>query len=515
VDRHSVASVAPDARHPAPEFILARFHALAHCVPMRLVHSVAASAALILSSVHAFAQAPVAPAPSASESAAPPAPAPEFKAPEVDDAYLKTVPEARVRIRSWDDALGWLRSRSTDLRIAMLEVVRAEAQTRVALAGALPTITGTANITENLIRNTQSYTDYSPLFSTPPGQPVSRSVTIPVATTYGGAITLTQPVLALRAWHAMGTTEALKEAARLSVEDRKRTIALAAASAVIGVVTAERVAEVNRVGLRASLERLQLTRRRAALGASNALDVLRAEQDAAQARSAIVQGDDALLRAREGLGLALGASHPVGVTRDISLDDIEVTARRTCAAAPNVDARADIRAARKQVDIGDRNVKDVWLQFAPTVNLVSRTDLYSEQLANNRHVAWSIAGVLTVPFWEGGARYGLLRDATAQRDEARVRLEAVRRGALIDVEQARRTVSVAENQLAVATQTRDLAKQQERLARLSFEMGKATSFELVDAGRGLRSAEINLAVAEFNVVEARIAAWLALAECTW
>ncbi len=401
------------------------------------------------------------------------------------------------------------------MQLAMLEVVRAEAQARVALAGALPTITGTANLTDNLLRKDITTYDTSPLFQTPPGAPVPVTRTIPTAITYGGGITLTQPLLAPRAWHAMGTAEVAKEAAALGVEDRKRTIALGAASAIISVVTAERVAEVNRVGLRSSLERLQLTRRRFALGASTALDVLRAEQDAAQARSAIVQGDDALLRAREALGLALGAGHPIGVEPTISLDDIQATARRTCAPQESVEQRADILAARKQVELGERNVRDVWLQFSPTVNFVSRTDFYSEQLANSRHVAWSIAGVLTIPIWEGGARYGYLRDATAQRDQARVRVDAARRGARIEVEQARRTVSVAENALTVGLQTRDLARQQEKLARTSFEIGKATSFELVDAGRQLRSAEINLAVAEFNLVEAKLAAWLALAKCSW
>ncbi|MBI5533751.1 MAG: TolC family protein [Deltaproteobacteria bacterium] len=484
---------------------------------MRISRSLPVAVLALLTGFAASAQIPppAPPVPAGSSSAEVPPPPAEFRPPEVSDAYLRPVPEAQERVGSWTDALTYLRARSTNLQLALLDVVRAEAQTRVALAGALPTITGTANVTENLLRSTQTSYDLSPVFQTPPGQPTPVSVTIPTATTYGGTISLTQPVLALRAWHAMGTAEAAVQAARMGVEDRKRTIALATASSIISVVTAERVADVNRVGLRAALERLQLTRRRAQLGAGNQLDVLRAEQDAAQARSSIVQGDDALLRAREGLGLALGVGYPVGVQRAISLDDLEATARRTCTTTNQVDSRADIRAARKQVELGERGIKDVWLQFAPTVNLVSRTDFYSEQLANARHVTWSVAGVLTVPLWDGGARYGLLRDATAQRDQARVRLEASRRTALIDVVQAKRAVEVTESQLQVARQTRDLAKQQERLARISFEIGKATSFELVDAGRQLRSAEINLAVAEFNVVQARIAAYLALAECVW
>ncbi len=458
---------------------------------------------------------PALPGPDASASSSAAVSAAPFSPPSVDDAYLRAVPEAQDRIGSWTQAVERLRARSTDMQLAMLEVVRAEAQARVALAGSLPTITGSANLTDNLLRKEITTYDTSPMLQTPPGAPIPVTTTIPAAVTYGGTLTLTQPLLALRAWHAKGTAEMAKDAARLGVLERKRTIALGAASAIVSVVTAERVAELNRVGLRGALERLQLTRRRFALGASNALDVLRVEQDAAQARGAIVQGDDALLRSREALGLALGVGHPVGVEREISLDDILATTRRMCEAQGSIEQRADILSARKQVELGERSIRDAELQYAPKINFVSRTDLYSERLANSRHVAWSIAGVLTVPIWDGGAREGYVREASVQRDQAVARAEAARRGARIEVEQARRAVTVAESALAVSRNTRDLAMQQEKLAKTSFEIGKATSFELVDAGRQLRAAEINLAVAEFNLVEAKLAAHLALAKCAW
>ena len=131
--------------------------------------------------------------------------------------------------------------------------MRAEAQARVALAGSLPTITGSANLTDNLLRKEITTYDTSPMLQTPPGAPIPVTTTIPTAVTYGGTLTLTQPLLALRAWHAKGTAEMAKDAARLGVQERKRTIALGAASAIVSLVTAERVAELNRVGLRGAL----------------------------------------------------------------------------------------------------------------------------------------------------------------------------------------------------------------------------------------------------------------------
>src|SRR5262249_30119663 len=158
--------------------------------------------------------------------------------------------------------------------------------------------------------------------------------------------------------------------------------------------TAERVSEINRIGLRAALDRALLAKRRMALGASNALDTVRADQDVAVARAAIVTGDESLRQARETLGLALGSTEPWGVPPGIDLNGVEASAKATCTSSPNLDDRADIAAARQASVVAKRNVDDVWLQFAPTVNLVSNLNASSTTFSNGTHETWTIAGVL-------------------------------------------------------------------------------------------------------------------------
>ena len=68
--------------------------------------------------------------------------------------------------------------------------------------------------------------------------------------------------------------------------------------------------------------------------------------------------------------------------------------------------------------------------------------------------------------------------------------------------------------LNVAKKSRDLAADVERLSRTSFEVGAGTSFDLVDASRRLREAELTLAVRELDLVQAKIAALLASSNCT-
>jgi outer membrane protein TolC len=428
---------------------------------------------------------------------------------EENDEMLQPIAPAPHVAASWDEALAELRSRSTDLRIALDEVDRSSAQWRSTLASSLPTLTGTGNVTWSLLR----------------GKPCDElgctQVLVPNAINYTATFTLSHPLVAPRAWHAAGTAKRAIDVAELSAEDVKRSLTLALANAIVSVVTAERISEINRVGLRAALDRLTLARRRVSLGAANALDTVRADQDVSVARSAVVSGDESLRQARETLGLALGSTEPWGVPVDINLNGVEASARNSCSGIGTLEERADFAAARGSLEIAKRNVVDAWLRQSPTVDVVSTFGLtdttgeYPQTFASGLHQMWSIAAVLTVPFYDGGLRYGLVRENRALVDESTQRLEALRRQANIELTQARRAVDVAEQNQRVAERARDLARETERLSRIAFQAGAGTSLDLIESGRQLREAEIQLALQEFGVVRARLAALIVLSQCHW
>ncbi len=441
------------------------------------------------------------PPPAATSTASGPSEVP--KPPSIDDPMLTPVPSPKRVVATWEETLGLVRSRSTDLKIAYDEVERAEAQSRIALAGTLPSLNGTLSATHQFLTN--SATD--PF--------TGRTVTSPTANVMNGNLTLVQPLFVPRIWYQMGTAHRAADAARLSVEDQKRNIALGVANAVLGVVTAERIAELNRVGLRNALERLDLTVRKKNLGAATGLDVLRAQQDAESARATLVNGDESLRQARESLGLALGFTEQVGVSPDIKLDGLEQSTTATCRAAQSLEERADIARARKNVEIAERGITDAKYQFSPTITAQSSLAATTADTGLSPNPTWNIQGVLSVPFWEGGARYGALRTARVQADEAEQQLVAARRAAEVQLAQAQRGVDVAAQARTVAATARDLAAQSDKLTRTGYLEGQGTSLELVVAASALREAEINLALRDFDLVRARILAILAMANCSW
>jgi outer membrane protein TolC len=378
------------------------------------------------------------------------------------------------------------------------------------LAAALPSINGTAAYTHNIITKNNP----QPIGIGPAGVEY-KTIKTPFPDYLTGNVVAVQPVLALRAWNGIGTAAVTADAARLSFDDAKRQIALAVANAVVGVVTAERIAELNRVGLRNALQRTELTLKKSTLGGATGLDVVRTRQDVEVARATLVTGDESLRQAREALGMALGLPEQVGVPPTVDISGLERDARNTCKPVPSVDERPDVASLRTQVEVARRGVNDVKYQFAPTVNLQSTIGTTTIDTGSAPNTTWNVQAVLSVPIWDGGARYGNLRDAHVQEDIVGQKLEAERRLASIQVEQARRGVTVAQNSLRVASAARDLAAETDRLTRLSYQEGRGTSLELISAAQALRESEIQLALREFELVKARVLAVLALASCPW
>lgn len=452
----------------------------------------------------------VAPRPQPAAEAAPsvtPSPPPI----EIHDPLLEPVPPAAHVLAGWRDALTLVASRSVELTIALQEIERSEGLTRQALGAALTTVTATGTIKHDFIRQDVTTVDYGA--SAAAGSVVTNTSTVPPVAQAIASLTASQPIFAPRAWHAIGTARRSVQIARLSADNVRRTILTTVANAIVGVVTAQRVAEINRVGLKNALERLELSRRKTRLGSGTRLDVVRAEQDATLARAQIVAGDESLRQTREALGLALGTNDAYGVTPSISLDGVAQALREECKVG-TAETRPDVLAAKESVEVSERVVKEAKLGFSPTATVSSTLTYSSDLLANARNYAWSIQGVLSIPIWDGGSRYGEIRAAKASSLEQRAKLDGALRQARLDAAQAVRAMDVAQQTRAQSEAARDLAQETSRLTQLAYESGAATSFELIDAGRRQREAELDLALKEFSVVKARMAALLATATCS-
>ncbi len=424
---------------------------------------------------------------------------PHFKAPEVSDPLLAPPPVAPLQVKTWDEALAMLRAHSPDYISSYQNVLRASAQSRIALAQVLPTLTAQGSYVH------QFFTESIPFDG--------AILVAPAKDTFALSGTLLWTI-SPRQIYAVGTADRNIEATKLSFEDKRRMIAITVVGAMLSTLAAERVAELNRVGLRSALERLSLTISRLQFGQGTPLDVDRADQDASAARALILSGDEALRQAREQLGVALGSSVAIAAPGDLDLTDFEGAVARTCRLNDDIEARSDVAAARKRVEIAERGVTDADLMFAPSLVLGSQAIAATASTLGPLDT-WNVQAAINLPLYDGGVRYGAHRDSTAALEQARQALVATRLAAVVSSAQAQRSVAVYEASRDVAKQQRDLAARVDQRTRDSYMQGQGTSLDLVVSAQALRQAEINLVLLEVQVGEARANTVLTNAKCIY
>ncbi|WP_141592395.1 TolC family protein [Myxococcus sp. AB056] len=438
----------------------------------------------------------------------------------VSDPLLKPIPPADMQVATWDEAMHLLRQRSTRLYTALAQVESAAGVQRIALAALLPTLTGTVSVQYNVLNP-----DATPLLGGggggggvgggiggDVGGAQSPGLTRPP---FLGLLNATQPLFSLSSIIALGTAREARRTANLSLAETRRQLTSALAQSLVLVAAQERMAEVNRVNLRTALERLALTERRFELGAGTRLDVVRVQQDTETARNLVVLGDESLRKARETLGLVLGIPRGVGLARGVQLETLLQHSRRDCQQLESLDRRADIAVARSRRTLAERQVSEVKARYAPTLALTSTTLALTVEEGFVTVPVWNIGASLVLPFWDGGAREGQLRQTRAGVEVAKQGLVELERTASVEVLQARRAVQVAEAATRIAGRGRALAEENDRLTRRSFEVGTGTSLELIQTASDLRQAELLLVVREFELEQARVAAFLTEAACDW
>ncbi|CAM4251744.1 TolC family protein [Corallococcus soli] len=330
-----------------------------------------------------------------------------------------------------------------------------------------------------------------------------------------GVLNASVPVVDLAALYALGSAKETRRTAALSLAETRRQLTRGLAQALVSVSSTERLAEVNRVNLRTALERLALAQRRFELGAGTRLDVVRVEQDAQAARRNVVIGDEDLRQARESLGLALGTPSAVGLAEGQELNALLQDARKTCQPLESLERRADIATARSRLVVAERAIGEVKRQYAPTLDLTSNTTALTVNPGFAEVPIWNIGASLVLPFWDGGAREGRLRQTRGQLEQARADVVSLERDVVVEVTQAKRAVQVSQATRELADRERKLAEENDRLTRRSFEVGTGTSLELVDAAGALRQAELELVIRDFQLRQAQVDAFLSEAACEW
>ena len=172
-------------------------------------------------------------------------------------------------------------------------------------------------------------------------------------------------------------------------------------------------------------------------------------------------------------------------------------------------ARPDVRLFTSELDARDRIVKDAWKSWLPTVT-GSFTPLYvTPNGLFEPSRSWRAFFSLQVPIFDGtlGADRAF---KLAERDAARFRLAGTVSEARSEMRVAQEAVARAERFVAATGQAAENAREALRITEIAYRAGATTNIEVVQAQQTARQVEIEAAIGEDRLRQSRLDLLVAL-----
>lgn len=392
-------------------------------------------------------------------------------------------PAAGLERLSFAQAIQRALVRSTNVVVAVQEIQRAEARIREARAASFPTLTGTGTYTR---------LDSERQFQ---GRAIASIDQL------SANLTLAVPIIVPQKWAQWSHASADARVARASSEDVRRQTAITTARAYLTIISQKRVVDINERAFKTAKAHYDYAHTRFLGGVGNRVDDVRAEQEMASDQAQVEAGFSGLARAREALGVLLGDEGPLDVVDEVNLAEAPAIAG---AMADAISRRPDVKASKERLDAADQVKKDGYTDYLPFLVGTFQPFYQNPASLTLPTTGWQAQLILTIPFYDGGLRYGLSDERESLSAEARADYEGLLRQSRSDVRVAFESVKRAEASLLAAVNAARLSKDALDLANIAYRAGATTNIEVIDAEGRAHAAETAAVIAEDVARQARI-----------
>jgi outer membrane protein TolC len=318
--------------------------------------------------------------------------------------------------------------------------------------------------------------------------------------------TVAYPVLAASRWAEKNQAKDRVETARVAAEETRRQVAVTAAQAYLAVILAQRQRQVT-VRNRDTAKALEdYARTRFDAGQGSRLNLVRSVQQRASAEALIEVAELALRGAQEALGVAAYAEGPLDARGEPVLPPATPTADDAWLAE-----RPDVRLFSSELRAADRVASDSWKSWLPTLTASFTPRYVTPAGLFEPSKSWRAFFSLDIPLFDGtlGATK---RVRIAERETARLRLDAVTNQARSELRVAHEKVKRNESIVTSVRQAAESAGEALRITEIAYRAGASTNIEVVQAQQIARNAEIDAALAEDRLRQARLDLLVALGQ---
>ena len=236
-----------------------------------------------------------------------------------------------------------------------------------------------------------------------------------------------------------------------------------------------------------------LVKQRVAAGIDNRLQIKQAETEVASAEQQAAVADEAIDAARIALAVLLGK----GPDRGLDIARPQALQPTALALPPNLTAdligrRADLVAARWQVEAATKSIAAVKTEFLPNVGLSAFAGLTSSSFDNMLSLPARFALVqpaISLPIFDGGRRRSDLNNADAGYDLAVAHYNSTLVGAINDVADKLANLGSLQTQIAAQQRAVDAARGAYELSQQRYKAGIGSYLDTLSVQQQLLTAE--------------------------
>jgi outer membrane protein len=297
--------------------------------------------------------------------------------------------------------------------------------------------------------------------------------------------------------------EAQVLASRATLANTVQTVLLNAVTAYMNLLRDAAILDLQRRNVEVLQEQLRQTRDRFNVGEVTRTDVAQSESSLAAGRSQVLtaQANFASSQAtyRQVIGINPGKLAPGTPVDRFSPKSLPG------AVATGIGTNPSVAAAQFNVDVALRQVKVAEGALLPNLSVqgsVQKNYLAPGTLATMQSYNASLLGTLTVPVYQGGSEYSLIRQAKETLGQTRLNLDVAR-------DQARQSVVQAWGQLDAAKANIEATQAQVQAAEIALNgvreearVGQRTTFDVLTAQQTLVNARVSVVTAQHDRVVA-------------
>ena len=309
-----------------------------------------------------------------------------------------------------------------------------------------------------------------------------------------------------------------KKIAYFEYLDAYQALVLKVTEAYLNAVKAQRQIAVSQSVLSSRQELLDLTKVKFNLGVSTKLDVLRVEVQVAGEEEALIKARNTLENRLDSLLNILNYDYPAGQVK-VSFDEahelqsLDYDSNVNSNLERAMTQRYDLRVLKCKLDQQKnslRNAKEQVknkVQFNGGIRRHATDDAFPRsQDFSDRN--WSVGLSYTQPLGNTKNRENLLSQRVRMNNSKR-NLEELKLKVGLEVRNAQRSIVATRERIKVLEKNLDRAKENLKLAQLSYEKGIKSSIEVLDAQDDLQEVNKNyintildLKIAEFRLLRA-------------